>query len=126
MSNQTSSRNFLKWFDPRNRKIGSLAFIVNRITALGLTLYLVMHLAVLSLLVKGPQYYDQFINLAHSPIVLFGELLVIAAGIIHGINGIRIALTSIGIGIRYQKQMFVISMLIALIFIAIFARAMFF
>lgn len=126
MSNQASSRNFLKWFDPRYRKIGSWAFILNRVTALGLTLYLIMHLMVLSLLVKGPQYYDKFINLAHSPFVLFGELLVIAAGVIHGINGIRIALTSIGIGIHYQKQIFVISMLIALIFIAIFAWAMFF
>jgi len=27
-----------RWFDPRGRKMGSWAFILNRITALGLTL----------------------------------------------------------------------------------------
>ena len=38
-SNQPDSKNFMRWFDPRNRKMGSWAFILNRITAIGLTVY---------------------------------------------------------------------------------------
>ena len=102
-----------RWFDPRGRKMGSWAFILNRITALGLTLYLFMHLGVLSLLVVGPQAYHSFISLAHQPLVIFGELLVVLGALIHGLNGMRVVLTSFGLGVRYQKLIFVILMLAA-------------
>ena len=126
MINPPSPRNFPRWFDPRNRKIGNLAFILNRVTALGLTLYLGMHLFMLGKLALGPEAYDAFIAFAKSPWIKAGELLVIAAGIIHGLNGIRIAITSFGIGARYQKQMFLSLMGLALIAIVYFAYFMFF
>jgi succinate dehydrogenase / fumarate reductase, cytochrome b subunit len=85
---------FWRWFDPRYRSISTWAFILNRITALGLTLYLFMHLIVLGKLAQGPEAYDAFIELAHTPVIKVGEMLVIAAGLIHGLNGIRIALNS--------------------------------
>jgi len=125
MSNKPSAKNFPKWFDPRHRQAGSWAFILNRVTAIGLVIYLTMHLVVLSLLTKGPEAYDGFVALAHSPLVKIGEMLVIAAGILHGLNGIRIGLTGIGIGVRHQKLMFFGIMGLGLLLIAIFARAMF-
>ena len=125
MTNRPSTVNLLKWFDPRNKKIGSWAFILNRITALGLTLYLAMHLIVLGKLAQGPAAYDGFVELAHSPLVKFGEMLVISAAILHGLNGIRIGLTSFGIGVRYQKQWFIGILLVSIFAIAIFFRAMF-
>ena len=122
---QQSSRKMIKWFDPRNRNLGSWAFILNRITGLGLTLYLFLHLIMLGQLAKGPQAYDGFITLVKNPLFLIGELLVVAAALIHGLNGIRIGLTSFGIWAKYQKQLFVILMSIALITIAFFAFRMF-
>ena len=122
---QQSSRKMIKWFDPRNRNLGSWAFILNRITGLGLTLYLFLHLIMLGQLAKGPQAYDGFIALVKNPLFLTGELLVVAAALIHGLNGIRIGLTSFGIWAKYQKQLFVIIMSIALITIAFFALRMF-
>lgn len=122
---QHSSRKMIKWFDPRNRKLGSWAFILNRLTGLGLTLYLFLHLIMLGQLAKGPQAYDGFIALVKNPLFLTGELLVVAAALIHGLNGIRIGLTSFGIWAKYQKQLFVILMSIALITTAIFAFRMF-
>ena len=122
---QQSSRKMIKWFDPRNRNLGSWAFIINRITGLGLTLYLFLHLIMLGQLAKGPQAYDGFIALVKNPLFLIGELLVVAAALIHGLNGIRIGLTSFGIWAKYQKQLFVILMSIALITIAFFAFRMF-
>jgi succinate dehydrogenase / fumarate reductase cytochrome b subunit len=126
MSNQPSAKKILFWFDPRYRQIGSWGFILNRITALGLSLYLFMHLFMLSKLAQGPEAYDAFINQAKTPIFMAGELLVIAAGLIHGLNGIRIALNSIGIGTRNQRAMFIALMGIALLGTAYFFYRMFF
>jgi len=114
----------INWFDPRYRQVGTWAFILNRITALGLTFYLFMHLAVLSTLTQGPESFDAFIEFAKNPFVILGELLVVIAGIIHGLNGIRIGLTSFGIGNAYQKSLFYGLMVIAVIFSVLFAVRM--
>jgi succinate dehydrogenase / fumarate reductase cytochrome b subunit len=126
MNNAPSPNRFWQWFDPRNRTLGSWAFILNRITALGLSLYLVMHLFMLSKLAAGPEDYNAFIELAKTPVIKIGEALVIAAGLIHGLNGIRITLTSFGIGVKYQKQMFFGLMALAAVLMVIFIYAMFF
>jgi succinate dehydrogenase / fumarate reductase, cytochrome b subunit len=125
MKNSSYPLNFVRWFDPRSRSIGTWAFILNRITALGLTLYLFIHLIVLGKLAQGPQAYDEFLAFAHNPVVVFGELLVIAAGFIHGLNGIRIALTSFGVGTRIQTQIFLGIMLVSIIGTIYFAIRMF-
>ena len=117
--------NFLKWFDPRNRQSGSWAFILNRITAIGLTVYLYLHLVILGKLAQGPDAYDEFVELAESPIVLAGEFLVVAAGIIHGLNGIRIIMNSFGIAVPQQKTLFYGLMAVALVASLWFAYVMF-
>ena len=60
MPNHPAPTNFWRWFDPRNRQIGYWAFILNRITALGLTLYLVLHLIALSQLSQGAAAFVRF------------------------------------------------------------------
>lgn len=125
MSNRPAPVNVFRWFNPRNRQIGTWGFILNRITAIGLTLYLFMHLAALGQLARGPQAYDGFIALVKHPMFKMGELLVIAAGLIHGLNGIRITLTSFGIGTRYERIMFLIAMLLAAVGILFFGYRMF-
>lgn len=126
MINSSSPTKFLRWFDPRNRQVGTWAFILNRVTALGLTLYLVLHLIALSQLAQGAAAYDSFIAFAKNPIFKVGEMLVIAAGLIHGLNGIRIAMNSFGWGIRIQKQAFIALMLLAIVGIIWFGTIMFF
>ncbi len=122
--NQSSPKRFIQWFDPRNRQVGSWAFILNRITALGLTMYLFLHLIALGNLARGPEAYNNFIALAKTPLIKFGEMLVIAAGIIHGLNGIRIALTSFGIGVRHQRALFIAVMVLSITGILIFTISM--
>jgi succinate dehydrogenase / fumarate reductase cytochrome b subunit len=117
--------NLIQWFDPRNKSLGTWAFILNRITGLGLTLYLFLHLIMLGQLAKGPEAYDGFIALMRNPIFLVGELLVVAAALIHGLNGIRIGLTSFGIAGSKQKQLFIGLMAVAMIAIVYFAVRMF-
>jgi succinate dehydrogenase / fumarate reductase cytochrome b subunit len=126
MNNRSASDHLLRWFDPRNRQIGTWAFILNRITALGLTLYLALHLVALSQLAQGAAAYNAFIAFAKNPVFKIGEMLVIAAGVIHGLNGVRIALNSFGVGVRYHKQLFLGLMLLAIITITYFGFIMFF
>ena len=123
--NKPSPLKFWTWFNPVGRQTGGWAFILNRVTALGLTFYLYLHLVILGQLAKGPDGYDSFLALVRHPIAIAGELLVVAAGIIHGLNGIRILLTTFGVSVTRQKQLFYALMLIALVAIAIFGVRMF-
>lgn len=113
------------WFDPRWRDISYWGFIINRISAIGLTVYLFLHLVVLGQLAQGEGAYDNFLNLVKSPVMIFLELLVVAGGVIHGLNGIRIALNSLGIWTRYQKPLFFIVLGVSLLATLIFAVRMF-
>jgi succinate dehydrogenase / fumarate reductase cytochrome b subunit len=124
MKGNSDPNNFFKWFNPLGRSVSSWGFILNRITALGLTLYLILHLVMLSQLTQGAQAYDGFIALMKNPVFAFGELLVVAAGILHGINGIRIGMTSFGIAVRHQLVMLGIVTLISAIGIVFFAARM--
>ena len=123
--NQPSPSRFWMWFNPIGRETGGWAFILNRITALGLTFYLFLHLIILGQLAQGPAGYDGFVELMHNPFVIVGELLVVAAGILHGLNGIRIILTTFGVSVTQQKSLFYTLMFIAVIAILIFGIRMF-
>ncbi len=125
MNNQPSANKFWAWFNPMGRQVGGWAFILNRITALGLTFYLFLHLIVLNQLAQGPAAYGGFIALTENPIVKLGELLVVAAAIMHGLNGIRIIFTSFGIGVTRQKELFYGFMVVALVAILFFAARMY-
>lgn len=125
MNNQPAPQKLLSWFNPLGRNPGSWAFILNRLTGLGLTFYLFMHLMVLGRLAQGPEAYEEFLALTKSPFIKLGELLVIGAVIYHGLNGLRVVLTSFGLGVRRQVQMFYLSVVLALVGTAIFAFRMF-
>ncbi len=126
MKNNAAPTKWIAWFDPRWRSIGTWGFILNRVTALGLTLYLFLHLMMLGKLAQGEQAYNSFIAFAGQPVVKMGEMLVIAAGLIHGLNGIRIALNALGIGVRRQRAIFIALMILAILGSAFFAYKMFF
>lgn len=123
--NQPSARKFLAWFNPLGRQTGGWAFILNRITALGLTLYLFLHLIILGRLAQGPGAYDDFLLLTENPWIKLGEMAVVAAAILHGLNGIRVILTSFGVGLTRQKQFFYALMSVAAIMILFFAARMY-
>jgi len=106
-------RRFVRGHDPRRRGLGAWAFLLNRITGLGLVVYLYVHLAVLSLLARGPESWDSFIDIVRSPFFLALDVVVIAGWLIHALNGIRITLANFSFGARVQKAMFAVAMVIA-------------
>jgi len=94
------------WFDVRGRHLGTWAFALNRITGLGLALYLGIHLVVLSLLAQGASRWDDFIALAKSPFFLALDVVLVFGILFHGLNGIRVALVGLGFGVKEHKQIF--------------------
>ena len=120
-----SSRNTLRWFDARGRQVGSWAFVLNRLTALALTFYLGLHLVVLNKLTQGAQAYNDFVAFAQMPIIKVGEIILIAAVILHGLNGVRLTLLAFGIGLRRQKTFFILSAIATILVAALFAVRLF-
>ena len=89
------------------------AYALNRITGIGLVAYLYLHLAVLSEFLRGPGGWNAFVALARSPWFLTLDVVLLAGILLHGLNGIRIALTGFNVGVRAQKALFAMLMLVA-------------
>ena len=104
-----------RWMDVRGRKLGMWAYVLNRITGIGLVIYLYLHLVVLSSLLRGPAAWDSFVALARSPFYLALDVILLAGILIHGLNGLRIAFTGFGIGVGAQKAIFTVLMVVSAI-----------
>jgi len=68
--NYPKVRRAARWFDLRRRKLGMWAYALNRLTGIGLVVYLYLHLGVLTLLARGQSSWDSFVSLARSPYYL--------------------------------------------------------
>ncbi|HVB73018.1 MAG TPA: succinate dehydrogenase, cytochrome b556 subunit [Ktedonobacteraceae bacterium] len=115
-------RRATRWFDVRRRRLGMWAYALNRITGIGLVVYLYLHLVILSQLLGGAKSWDTFVSLARSPFFLTLDVVLIAGALIHGLNGLRVALMGFGIGLKVHKAFFVILMCVAVI--ALFVAAL--
>ncbi len=115
----TEARRVIGWLDPRGRGLGMWAFAVHRITGIGLVAYLLLHLLVLSILAQGQAGWDSFVALAQTPVFLALDVVLIAGILLHGLNGIRVALLGTGYGLRRQKPAFVGLVIVAAILLAL-------
>ena len=79
-----------RWFVLRSRPAGMLAFMLHRLTGIGLVFYLYLHLAVLSKLRGGPESWDSFLALVRSPWFLLLDGILLLGVLIHGLNGLRL------------------------------------
>lgn len=122
---ESRRRGMIGWFDVRGREMGTWAFVLNRLTGLGLVLYLVLHFIALSLLARGESAYNDFVEFAHNPIILFMDVVLLFGMIFHGLNGIRIALVGMGIGARSQKSMLVVLSVISAVLVVLSAWLVF-
>ena len=114
-----------RWFDMRRRKAGSWAYALNRITGIGLVVYMYLHLVILSMLLRGPGSWDAFVSLARSPYFLALDVILFAGALIHGLNGLRVALTSFTIGVKVQKALFSMVMIVTVVTLAFVALKIF-
>lgn len=90
--------------------IGMWAWVLHRLTGLGLALYLLIHIVLMGLsLLRGEEAFDAALSVLMGS-RFFGllETLLLAAVLYHGFNGIRILLfdMGVGLGVRAQKIIF--------------------
>jgi succinate dehydrogenase / fumarate reductase cytochrome b subunit len=103
------------WFDVRGRSVGTWAFALNRLTAIGITAYLFMHLIVLSTLLRGEDGWNTFLAIAKSPLFLLLDVVLLFGVIYHALNGTRVALVGMGLAARSHKTLFWILSAIGLV-----------
>jgi succinate dehydrogenase / fumarate reductase cytochrome b subunit len=123
--NYSKTRQAARWFDIRRRKAGMWAYALNRITGIGLVVYLYLHLGILSMLMRGQSAWDAFVALARSPFYLTLDVILLAGILIHGLNGLRLAFTGLGFSVGAQKALFIILMVIGAIILLIAALKIF-
>ena len=103
------------WFDVRHRRLGTWAFALNRLTGIGLSLYLIIHLVILSLLLQGEQGWNDFVALARSPLFLTLDVILLFGFLFHGLNGVRVGLVGMGIGVDNQRTLFWVLMAVGIV-----------
>ncbi len=70
---------------------GQLSFILHRLSGLGTLLFLAVHILDTSTVYFFPNLYEHAIALYRTTIAGVGEMVLVAAVLFHGINGLRIA-----------------------------------
>ena len=72
------------------------AYILHRVTGLGILLYFIAHIFVTGARLGGPDTWEATMHTMESSWAKFGEFLVFAAFAIHALNGIRLGITELG------------------------------
>ncbi len=107
------------------------AYILHRLTGLGILLYFLMHVVVTSLRATGTYLWVEGAFL-HQPVFKLGEFLVFAAFGYHACNGIRLVLVELGFAVgkpiepvypyktslNVQRPLLVFMMILTVVFLA--------
>jgi len=99
--------------------VGMWAWVAHRITGLGLVFYILLHTVLMGLsLLRGKEAFDATLSvLMGNHLFELLDIMLLAAVLYHGFNGIRILLfdMGVGIGVRSQKIIFWVFMGLAAI-----------
>jgi succinate dehydrogenase / fumarate reductase cytochrome b subunit len=70
---------------------GQWAFLLHRISGLGVVLFLAIHIVDTSFVYFAPSLYEEVLNVYRSTIFSIGEMGLVFCLLFHGVNGLRIA-----------------------------------
>jgi succinate dehydrogenase / fumarate reductase, cytochrome b subunit len=116
MGNESVYTQWLKVMLAYKKHSGSWAWILHRITGIGLTFYILVHIILLTGLLKGEAVFNAEMALFQSPVFLFFEWALGSLVIYHAANGVRIVLVDLANGARYQKKVLAIVYALSVIF----------
>ena len=86
--------------------VGMMAWLLHRVSGLALSGYLLLHIWDLRGAQRGAQAFDEALATFQSPFWKVMDLLLLAAVLFHGLNGIRLLLFDAGMGLTRQRQLF--------------------
>jgi succinate dehydrogenase / fumarate reductase, cytochrome b subunit len=85
---------------------GFWAFLLMRISGVALTVYLFLHINVLSNLLAGPEKFNEIMKTVQSPLFKLFEVALLAAVLFHALNGVRVLWIDFGAAAFRQKAWF--------------------
>jgi succinate dehydrogenase / fumarate reductase cytochrome b subunit len=103
------------WPGLQSRTTGTFAFILHRLSGIGLVVYLYLHLILLNKLRQGPQAWEGFVQVMRSPLVLVLDGILLFGILIHGLNGLRLILIGFGAFLRWQRLLFWFNLFLAIV-----------
>lgn len=104
---------------------GSWAWIIHRLTGIGLTVYIIVHIYAVSSLQRGKEAFDTEMKLFSSPFFLFLEWALGALVVYHALNGIRIVLIDLGSGSKYHKPLYYATWTVGIVLLVVMAILIF-
>lgn len=100
-------------------RVGAWAFLLHRLSGVLIALYGVSHILVMASARSSEEAFNRLMRAFQQPWVLALELALIAVILYHGLNGFRIILFDLGVGIRRQKGLFWGLMALGLVLVAL-------
>lgn len=85
---------------------GMAAQALQRVTGIGLLVYLFLHVRTINKLSEGPAAFDEALAFFRNPLFKLGEIALLGAVIVHALNGVRITLLDLGAARGKQRQLF--------------------
>ncbi|RKX27808.1 MAG: succinate dehydrogenase, cytochrome b556 subunit [Candidatus Zixiibacteriota bacterium] len=89
-----------------NKNIGNFSYWLHRVTGIGLSIYLIIHIYVLSSAISGPESFNERMGSVQNPFFAVLEVLLIAGVFAHMLNGLRITITDFFSWSRGHKVLF--------------------
>ena len=106
--------------------LGMWAWILFRVAGVVLVLYLFAHIGVISTArMSGASTLNSIFELFDHPLFVLLDLLLVWAVLFHALNGVRVLLMDLGLGIHRHKAVFWTCMAFAVVFLAFFAAKAF-
>lgn len=96
-------------------RAGWWAWFLQRLTGVALGGYLFLHILVISTVQAGEDAFNSVLIVLQKPFFVVLDLFLIAAVVYHGLNGVRVLLFDLGIGLKQQAGMFWICMVLTTI-----------
>lgn len=95
--------------------LGTLAWILHRLSGLALIFYLLLHVWVIHHLIKGEASFDGIMETFSSPLFKFLEIGLVGVILYHLFNGLRVTLIDMGVMVERQKVLFGIAVALWLV-----------
>ena len=92
--------------------------MLQRITGLGLVFYLFVHIIVISTALAGSETFDNVLTVLQLPVFVVLDLVLAAAVLYHGLNGLRVILIDLGVGVTRQAGLFWVCLVLTAITMA--------
>ncbi|UCF04333.1 MAG: succinate dehydrogenase, cytochrome b556 subunit [bacterium] len=95
--------------------LGTLAWILHRLSGLALIFYLLLHIWVIHHLIGGEESFDGIMERFNNPLFKFLEVGLIGVIMFHLFNGLRVTLIDMGVLVERQKLLFGIAVALWLV-----------